>query len=167
MSGKMMSCLDGQVHMELPEGWGRLPEELAAVRFPYRNKPQEIYAAPEADRLLTLNLLEKPLQERQVKPAIWEMQRLISHLYPESVREMARILRVGAGTAGYFLFVTGGIDHDTGHAMFILPVRERMLLGGFHFPMERRGEGRAVFLEILKGIQTGRDAEEVVTGNHG
>lgn len=147
-------CLEGQIQIQLPWGWGRMPDETVAVKFPYRKHPQDVYADLEAGRMLTLNLLEKPLQEKQVYPAIWEMQRILSHLYPESIRETARLIKSGEGAAGYFLFTTGGIDHDTCHAMFLLPVHGRMLMGGFHFPEGQNGESKAVFHRILGSIQT-------------
>lgn len=145
-------CLKEQVYMELPQGWSRLQDEAVAEKFPYRKRPQEVYAAPEADRMITLNLLEKPLQEKQVYPAIWEMQRIISHLYPESIRETARLIKSRESTAGYFLFITGGIDHDTCHAMFLLPIHEKMMMGGFHFPAGQMKESKEVFQGILRSM---------------
>jgi len=166
-NNKTVCCLDGQVYMELPWSWDSLPAEIAAVKFPYRKKPQEIYASPEADRMLTLDLPEKTLQGRQVYPAIWEMQKMISHLYPESIWETARLTKSRESTAGYFLFVTGGIKHDTCHAMFVLPVHDRMMMGGYHFPAGQVRENKAAFLNILKSIHTDRDAEEGVSGENG
>ncbi|MDE6925471.1 MAG: hypothetical protein K2O97_07540 [Acetatifactor sp.] len=162
---QLICCLQGQIYIELPRSWSRLPDEAAAEKFPYRAKPQEVYGDPEADRLLTLNLLEKPLQEKQVYPAICEMQRLISHLYPESIRDTARLIKSGESTAGYFLFITGGIDHDTCHAMFLRPIHERMMMGGYHFPTGQTIENKAAFLGILKSVHT--DTEEGAVQHNG
>lgn len=160
-------CLGEQVYIELPQAWVRLPDEAVAEKFPYRTGPQEVYRDPEADRMITLNLLEKPLQEKQVYSAIWEMQRTISHLYPESIRETARLIKSRESTAGYFLFITGGIDHDTCHAMFLLPVHGKMMMGGFHFPAGQIKENKAVFLGILKSVHTNRDTKEGVSEQNG
>ncbi len=89
----------------------------------------------------------------QVYPAIKEMQRLISHAYPESIRLWAKELKADAGIIGWFAFVKGGIKEDSMHCMFILPVNDNMMLGSYHFPAEGMEEDRRVFVEILKSIR--------------
>lgn len=156
-------CLDEQVLLKLPEDWKRPEDKVIAKKFPYNSKPQEIFADLHERKIITFNLLNKQLRETQVYPAIREIQRLISHLYPESIRKTARQFKVNAGIAGRFLFVTGGMEYDTAHCMFILPVNERMMLGSYHFPLENMKEDEGVLLEILKSIWI-KDYEEDAGG---
>lgn len=153
----------------LPEDWKSPSEELTKKKFPYQQKPQEIFVNPEESRILTLNMLEKPLHEKQVYPAILEIQRMINHIYPESIRERARILKTGAGIIGWFSFVTGGLKSDDCHSMFVIPVDGRMMFGSYHFPIEELEEERTFFLNIMKSIEinsdTGEDGQGTDDGN--
>ena len=155
-----ISCLDGQIYLVVPSDWTRASDEITARKFPYSIKPQEIYTNPEADRIFTLSMLDRQLQENQVYSAIREMQRLISHIYPESIRKSARGLRTCAGVAGWFSFGTGGLEGDILHYMFILPLNDQMMFGSFHFPEETIEEDDEVFFNALKNIRTLHDMED-------
>lgn len=167
MKWKEIPCLDEQVYVKLPEDWIRPSGETVAIKFPYRQKPQEIFADPDTYHIITLNILGKALQERQTYPAILEIQRLISHMYPESIRENSRLLRTESGMAGYFSFITGGLECDSCHYMFVLPIRGKMMLGSSHFPKDRTEEERQIFFEVLKSIKTGEEVEEGKSDRHG
>ena len=147
-----ISCLEEQVLLKLPEEWQRPEDEVIAKKFPYNSKPQEIFADLQERKILTFNLLDKQLVDEQVYPAIKEIQRLINRLYPESIRKEASLYRVDAGMSGRFIFSTGGMEYDTAHYMFILPVNERMMFGSYHFPLEEIAEEEAVLLDILRSI---------------
>lgn len=148
-----VSCLAGRMHLRIPEDYRKPSNEVAAVKFPITPRPQEIYINPEGNKILTFNLLDKPLQEQQVYPAVLEMQRVISHVYPESVRARAKEIKTDAGTMGWFAFVTGGIKEDSMHCMFIMPLDDNMMLGSYHFPEEQMEENRKMFMQMLRSIQ--------------
>lgn len=148
-----VSCLAGRLYLRIPEEYGSPSDEWMAVRFPGILRPQEVYSSRDGDRIITFNLLDKPLQERQVYPAAREIERILSHVYPESIQVRARELRTEAGRIGWFSFVTGGIRADSVHCMFVLPVKDNMMLGSYHFPAGTMEADRKMFLEMLKGIR--------------
>ena len=149
-----INCLEDEVILKLPEDWNRPKDEVIAKKFPYISKPQEIFADLQGKKIITFNLLDKQLVDEQVYPAIKEMQRLINRLYPEGIRKEAGLFKVeaGIGMSGRFMFITGGMEYDTAHCMFILPVNERMMFGSYHFPFEEIAEEEAVLLDILRSI---------------
>lgn len=153
---------EGLFCLKIAEEFAKASERKLSEKFPYDQKPQEAYMDKDGKRILTFNLLEKRLEEKQVYTAIREIQRLISHVYPESIQKQAGCIKIVAGEAGWFSFITGGISEDQSHIMFILPVSERMMLGTYHFPMKEEREERKIFLKMLKSIQikdTGKEAE--------
>lgn len=152
MEWQEIECLNGQVFIRVPVNWKQPSEKRMVKKFSYGARPQEIYGDFEEGAVLTLNLFDRVLSEEQVYPAIREIQRLIGHLYPESVKVTAREIRTDAGKAGWFAFVTGGIKADTIHYMFVMPADEKMLFGSYHSPQERECEDRRIFLEIMKRI---------------
>jgi hypothetical protein len=154
-----ISCLGDQISLMLPFGWARPYDEVTEKKFPYHSKPQEIFADDSISRLMTFNMLEKQLQNQQVYPAIREIQKVIVHMYPESVREPARKIASGIGEAAYFSYITGGVKEDCGHIMFVIPVHEKMMLGSYHFPAVQLNGEREVFLEILQSMQVNEDTE--------
>lgn len=145
--------LEEQICIKIPKNWKRPTKEVVIKKFPYREKPQEIFISPEGKRILTYNLLERQLQGKQVYPAILGLQRMISRIYPESVVEQAKVLRTTAGSVGSCSFLTGGMNGDGYHYMFVLPVYERMMLGSYHFPAEWLSEERLLFLNIVRSIE--------------
>ena len=63
------------------------------------------------------------------------------------------MIRIKAGEAGIFAFITGGIREDAYHSMFILSVDEKMLLGSFHLPEGQTESGRKTCMDIMRSIQ--------------
>ena len=148
------ACLNGRLHIRLPEGWETPAEAVLAEKFPCSTRPQEIFADSQSDRIFTMSRMEKQLQERQVYPAAREIQRVVSRIYPESIEERAQIIKTKAGTAGFFSFLTGGIAEDTCHFMFILPdADEKMLLGSLHLPAGQMHYGRELLVKVIRSIQ--------------
>ena len=160
-----INCLEDQISLMLPAGWTRPSDEVTEKKFPYHSKPQEIFADDRISRIITFNILEKQLQNRQVYPAIREIQTVIVHMYPESVREPARKIVSGIGGAAYFSYITSGVKEDNGHIMFVIPVHEKMMLGSYHFPAAQLDGERQVFFEILQSIQVKEDIEERTENN--
>lgn len=156
MNWKETLCLDEKIYLILPDDWIRPSEETVAKKFPYRQKPQEIFASLDTHCILTFNLLEKPLQEKQVYPAILEIQRVIGHIYPESVLESSTLFQAKTGKAGYFSFITGGMECNNCHYMFVLPIDGKMMLGSYHFPESQTREESPVFFEVLNSIRESR-----------
>lgn len=151
---------EGKLCLELPDNLKKMTEEMAWRRFPYSQRPQEMFSDPDGDRIFTYSILEKQLREGQVYSAAAGIQKLISHAYPESIREQARTVRLRFGMAGWFSFFTGGMKEDSCHYMFVLPADERMVFGGYHFPAKEETTERKVFLRILKSIWLiGKDME--------
>lgn len=160
MNWKEILCLDERANLMLPDDWNRPTSEIVEKIFPYKQKPQEIFVSLDLQHILTLNILEKVLQEEQVYPALLEIQRLIVHMYPESIRETSTLIKTEAGIAGYFSFITGGIKYDNCRYMFVLPIRGKMMMGSYHFPDNLSKENRLIFFEVLKYIKPSEDTEE-------
>lgn len=157
---KEVDCLNEQIILRIPEQLKEQPYEKVEERFPYHSKPQEVRMDENGRTIFTLNLLEKQLEEGQIQTAVGEVQRMITHIYPESIRNHAKCLNVEAGMAGWFSFVTGGLADDNCHIMFLMSVSGKMLLGSYHFPAEKEQEEKENFFEILKSMQiveTGQD----------
>lgn len=145
--------LGDRICMKIPTDWERPSEKWIGGKFPYSQKPQEILTDPMGEQILTYNLLEEQLQEEQVKTVILEIQKNISHVYPDSIREQAKVIKTATGNAGYFSFVTGGTDGDNGHYMFLLPVCGDMMFGSYHFPAGQMPEAGRLFRKISGSIR--------------
>lgn len=152
--GRETAILEGRLLLAFPEGFGRMQEEAVRRRFPYAGIPQEIFSDAEGRRIFTCSILEKPLRDGQVYPALMGIQRIINRAFPESLREQARTFRLAAGTVGWCMFLTGGMECDDCHCMFLLPADGRMVFGSYHFPAEEEKRERVNFLGLLKSIRT-------------
>lgn len=171
---KEVYSLGGRISMKIPTGWERPSEEWIEKRFPYSQKPQEIFTdtvptgqgfteqdsmgrimeeKTEGGRILTCNLLEEQLQKKQIWDAVSDIQKNIDHVYPGSIRDRAKTIKTMAGVTGYFSFVTGGIRQESCHYMFLLPVGDSMVLGSYHFPAEWGQEEKKLFVDIIKSMK--------------
>lgn len=161
---KEFSCLSGLMDIVLPAEFEHPAGEMAAKKFPYERRPQEIFMNSQGEQIITFNLLEKQLIENQVYGAVCEIERLIRHAYPESIRQRAGCTRAGDKLVGFFVFITGGLLEDQLHILFILPLLQRMMLGSYHFPQGYEGQGKETFRRIIKDIQIKKDLPE--SGEH-
>ena len=161
MKWKEIICLGEKVYLKMPEDWNRPTNDIVEKIFPYRQKPQEIYASQDTDHIITLNILDKELQEKQIYPAIFEIKRLIGHMYPESIKEAPTLIRTEAGKAGYFSYITGGIKSDYYHYMFVLPIRGKLMVGSSHFPKNHFKKERLLLFDILKSIKPNDNVEDI------
>lgn len=98
-----MKCLNGAMEMEIQTEFDRQTDETKARKFPYVLKPQEVYADVSEKKIITLNLLENRLEDRQILIAIREIQRIIRQLYPESIYHRARCYKIMEETVSSFV----------------------------------------------------------------
>lgn len=157
---KEFSCLSGLMDIVLPAEFERPIGEMAAKKFPYEKRPQEIFMNSQGEQIITLNLLEKQLMESQAYGAICEIERLIQHAYPESIRQHAVYTRAGDKLVGFFTFITGGLVEDQLHILFILSLLQRMMLGSYHFPAGYEEQGKETFRRIIMDIRIKKDLPE-------
>lgn len=153
MQWEETSCLKGQILLRIQEKLKEPSNEKIKEKFPYQTQPQEIYMDEDGKIIFTLNLLEKQLEEGQLYSAVREMQRMINHIYPESIRNHARCMKVPAGMLGWLSFLTGGLSDDNCHIMFLMPVSGKMMLGSYHFSAGLEQEEKENFFRMARSIQ--------------
>lgn len=135
---------------ELPNGFEIAAEELIKQKFPYIAKPEYVFSDEQNNQIITFSLLQKELRSEQIESAIREIQRMIAHRYPRNIRDYACCLdRIGVNT-GYFSFLTGGIPNGEYHIVFVMAVRDRMMLGTYHCNADYEKQAKNVVLKILK-----------------
>lgn len=144
-----LSLFEDRIKISVPKDFDRPKEEVVEQKFPYDSRPREIYGDEKVSRLITFELSDQELSEGEVSAAAFAVQKLVLHMYPESVEKQAVEAETPAGKAGWFYYVTGGIKGEQGHILFVLAVDGRMLLGGFHFPAEMERIEEELFLEML------------------
>lgn len=152
-----LSLFEDRIKISIPKDFDRPKEEVLEQKFPYDSRPREIYGNENGSRLMTFELSDQELSEGEVRAAAFAVQKLIGHMYPESVEKQAAEAETPAGKAGWFYYVTGGIKGEQGHILFVLPVDGRMLLGGFHFSAEMERIEEELFLSMLERMEKPRE----------
>lgn len=156
--------LEDLICMKIPADWVKPPEEWIRKRFSSKRPPQEIFMTPTGECILTCNLLKKRLEEKQVETALMEIQKQIEHVYPESIRERVSTFKTVSGVGKCFSFVTGGINGDSYHYMFLVSVNGNMMFGSCHFPAERVHGEKQVFREIGRSMEVIKKEKEKKMG---
>lgn len=157
-------CLNGQLEIQLPGGFEAVTGKEVEKKFPYGQGPQEIYMDHTGEKIITFNLLDKALEEKQVYSAVREIQVLIGHLYPESIRQQAGCIRAKEETAGWFSFATGGLTEDCIHILFVLSLEGKMMFGSYHFPAGDEAEERKTFQKIIRSAAVKKKKQEKAGG---
>lgn len=140
------------MELHIPEAFKEIDEKQKKDRFPYETTPQIIYVDESAT--LACNLLDKSLEEQEVLAASREMERQLSHVYPESRIRPAAILKNDDTVIGGFSFKSDSLCGEVRHDMFLCPVENKFFFGGLHYPNEEEHEWSGIFAEIIKNIKT-------------
>lgn len=157
---KTICCLEEQIKVRIPGELVIPPEVAVKKKFPYDRRPQEIYMDSEGKRILTFSMPGKSLGEKQVHGAVREIQRMMGHLYPESIWQQAAVMKAEGGAAGWFSFVTGGLEEDCFHILFLMSLAGKMLLGSYHFPAQNVKEENEKGRKLIKSISVYQENQE-------
>lgn len=145
-----ISLWDDVFQTELPIGFEIADEKLIKCKFPYISKPEYIFWKEQNSQIVTFSLLHKELRNEQIESAIREIQQMITHRYPKNIRDYACCLDHTGVDTGYFSFWTGGIPNGEYHAVFIMSVQDRMMLGTYHCNVDYEKQAKDAVLQILK-----------------
>ena len=140
-----------KLRLHLPEGFSQAQESEAAKVFPYRERPQIIYASAGFSRYLTFSLLDKKLGERETIKAATELRKLIWSLHPNSLLSNAGAIRFGNLSCCGFCFLTGAGETQLFNTMFAASFDGKMLLGTCGCGMDDE-EGKALLKNLLAKV---------------
>ncbi len=160
MDWETILCFEERIKVCIPGELAIPSEQTVKKKFPYDRRPEEIYMDSEGKRILTFSLLETSLGEKQVHSAVREIQRMTGHLYPESIRQQAAVLRTAGGAAGWFSFITGGLEEDCVHILFLMSLSGKMMLGSYHFPAQNAKEEKEKGRKLIKSISICQENQE-------
>lgn len=164
--GKKIDCLNNELSIKLWAETLRPENKEISEKFPYAIKPQEVYMDKTGQKIVTLNLLENTIKENQVNIAIKEIQRTIRKIYPESIYHTVKCIKITEGTVGWFSFLSGGIMEEQLHFIFILPLKNRMMLGSYHFPSKYVLEETEFFIEMIRSIRIDNGSQDDTGDGH-
>jgi len=152
---QMVTLFENKLRIHLPDSLKQVQESEEVKVFPYKERPQIIFASPDCSRFLTFSLLDKELGEGETIRAAKGLRNLILSIHPNSLLSKAGALRFGSLSCCGFRYLTGAGEAQVFNTMFAGSFEGKLLLGTYGCGIGDE-EGKALLKKII--------AEVVVVG---
>ena len=149
---KTITLFESKLRISIPEDFYPVQESEAALMFPYRERPQYIYASDALSRFLTFSLLEKPLRAGETMNAAKELRKLVWSLNPSSMLSQAHPFGFGNLRCSGFSFRTGSKDIQVYNTMLAVSFEGRLLLCTYGCRMDDE-EGKVLLRRLIADVE--------------
>ncbi|MCL2152155.1 MAG: hypothetical protein FWH57_04220 [Oscillospiraceae bacterium] len=150
---KRRRVLNKQISVIMPEKFVVLEKELAELKYPTSDRPNEIYTNYDTTINFSLSHRNETASNEDI-PEIKDMlQDIILRMYPTSKTKDSAVIDVSGLTIAYFDFSTAAIDMDVYNATFVFSLGGRLVLGAFNCPQENADDWKLVFIQMLQSIE--------------
>ena len=122
--------LQDKAAIMLPEGFVDMPPEMARIKYPSEQRPQEIRMNGDGTVNFTFSLFEAGLEEQQIEDALGQFNSVIRKVNPAFVFYDLAVEKDKA--LGWFDFKSYGFDEQIYNVMYITPIEGKLMHGIFN-----------------------------------
>jgi len=150
---KRRRVLNKQISVIMPEKFVVMEKELAEIKYPSSDRPDEIYT--NSDTTINFSLSHRnDVATNEDIPEIKDMlQNIIMRMYPTSKTKDSDVIDVSGLTIAYFDFTTTAIDMDVYNVTFVFSLDKRLVLGSFNCPQENADDWKLVFIQMIQSVE--------------
>ena len=146
---------DGTVKVFLPETFTDMPDEIRNVKYSSTNSPSVIKMKEGGEIVFSFQMAEKSIDDSNLEEMLRKFQGILKKSQPASILLDKGIEERNHKGIAWMDYKGYGIDQPLYQQLFIVPVREKMMLGMFHCPFDKSDAWKPVVKEIIKTIYTG------------
>ena len=146
---------DGTVKIFLPETFTDMPDEIRNVKYSGTNSPSVIKMKEGGEIAFSFQMIEKSIDDSNLEEMLKKFQGILKKSQPTSILLDKGIEERNHKGIAWMDYKGYGIDQPLYQQLFIVPVREKMMLGMFHCPFDKSDAWKPVVKEIIKTIYTG------------
>lgn len=142
------------IHVRIPEGFDRMPSELAEKKFPSIHRPQIILSDSEGSICLTFSLYEGSAGEPEAVEEMLESFRQILKGFQPSIRFTdSGSQEDGEKMRGWIGFISSSLGGGIYNVLSFLRLRRHSVLGMSSCPEQEMGAWKPIMLEVLATIE--------------
>lgn len=144
---------NGRLSFILPEAFAIMPKELAEIKYPSIQRPDEIYSNNETTVNFTVSLKNDTATNEDIPNAKDAIQQAVMRVYAASKVIDSETIEVADLNIAFFDFVTPAIDMDVYNMLFFFSLDDRIMLGSFNCPQEDMDVWKPVVTQILESVE--------------
>lgn len=151
---------EDKLKIYIPNDFEDMPLEARKLKYPSGSRPEIIKSNEEGSIVVTLNIIDSPLDEERVEELKDGMKMIIRKTNPANVFYEDGIIEVNSKNIGFFEFKSSAIDDFIYNIMFFLEFEEKTLMGTFSCLYKDYRDWRDVAFKVI-------DTIKVVINNEG
>lgn len=144
---------DKKLKIWIPNDFEEMSEEARKFKYPSENRPEIIKCNEDGSIVITLNIIDSPLDEECVGELKDGMKMIIRKTNPSNVFYDDGIIEVNSKNIGFFEFKSSAIDDYIYNLMFFLEFEGKTLMGTFSCIHNECKEWRDVVFQIIRNIK--------------
>ena len=142
--------LGGDIQLELPQGFQEMTPERRSEFYPYENRPEIILEDMESEVQITLQFLDKVMQEKETRTALGMVHELMEDAFSKYEITPAYLFEDGHLPIGWLLIKMK--DRRVEHVKAIFCCKGKMTLLTVTYSMDEYIKWRALVKCIFKSI---------------
>lgn len=152
--------LDGKISVILPATFIDLPPEIAKIKYPSKDAPDEIKSSLDTAINFTFRLFQDaPIQFTQLEGFMKKYQSFLTKMNPS-----IRALKTGEeqtsyGKINWLHYSSFAVDGQIFNIAYLTRISGCLMIGGFHCPFKDRSDWWSVVQELLRSLQDNRTAQ--------
>lgn len=145
--------LDGRISVLMPEAFVIMPKELAEIKYPSIQRPDEIYTNNEATINFSVSLKNDKAANEDIPHVRDTIQQVMMRMYPASNIIDSETVEVSNINISYFDLNTPAIDMEIYNMMFFLSIENRIVVGSFNCPWENMDVWKPMITQMLGSFE--------------
>jgi hypothetical protein len=145
--------LNGRLSVIMPEAFEIMTKELAEIKYPSINRPDEIYTNSETTINFSVSLHDDEAANEDIPDVKDTLQKVIMRMHPASRVIHSKTIEVSGINIAYFDFKTAAIDMDIYNMMFFLSINGRIVVGSFNCPWVNMDTWKPVITQMLGSME--------------
>lgn len=154
-----MELIDKRISVLLPESFIDLPAEMAKMKYPSEERPQEIKSSLDTTVNFTFRLfLNEAMSSIQTEPTLKQYTTFLTKMNPSiKVLEKGSAGREG-GCVSWLQYKSFAVDGQVFNVSYVTSIDEKMFFGGFNCFFEDRLDWFPAVQQVLESLQDNRKA---------
>ncbi|OOM13965.1 hypothetical protein [Clostridium saccharobutylicum] len=144
---------DERLKIYIPKDFGDMPMEVSDVKYSLESRPEIIKSNDDGSVVITLKIIDSPLDEEHVEELKNEMKIVTKETNPANVFYGDGVLEVNSKNIGYFEFKSYSVDNYLYNLIYFFQFQGKTLMGTFICKHSDCEEWRDVVFNMLSTIK--------------
>jgi len=145
--------LDGRITVIMPEAFAIMAKELAEIKYPSINRPDEIHTNEETTINFSVSLHNDEAANEDIPDVKDTLEQVIMRMNPASRVMSSETITVSNLNIAYFDFKTAALDMDIYNMMFFLSLDNHIVVGSFNCPWVIMDTWKPVITQMLGSLE--------------